>query len=151
MRHMISSRLLRVAPALSIALAATLGAQTLPAGLTYPAAHRGTQVDDYHGTRVADPYRWLEDVDAPDTKAWVEAENKVTFGYLATIPERAAIRNRLTQLWNYPKYDTPTRVDDLLFYSENSGLLNQSILYVKDGDKPSRVLLDPNTLSADGT
>ena len=75
----------------------------------------------------------------------------MTFGYLATIPERTAIRNRLTQLWNYAKYDTPTRVDDLLFYSENSGLLNQSILYVKDGNKPARALLDPNTLSADGT
>lgn len=135
----------------SLAFAATLGAQTLPAGLSYPAARPGTQVDDYHGTRVADPYRWLEDVDSPETKAWVAAENKVTFDYLATIPERAGIRNRLTTLWNYPKYDTPTRVGDLLFYPENSGLLNQSILYVKDGSKPARVLLDPNTLSTDGT
>jgi prolyl oligopeptidase len=140
-----------VSPAFLLAFAATLGAQTLPARLNYPVAPRGTQVDDYHGTKVADPYRWLEDVDSPQTKAWVEAENKVTFGYLATIPERAAIRSRLTQVWNYAKYDTPTRVDDLLFYSENSGLLNQSILYVKDGNKPARVLLDPNTLSAEGT
>lgn len=139
------------APVFSLAFAATLGAQTLPAGLSYPAARPGTQVDDYHGTRVADPYRWLEDVDSPETKAWVAAENKVTFDYLATIPERAGIRNRLTTLWNYPKYDTPTRVGDLLFYPENSGLLNQSILYVKDGSKPARVLLDPNTLSTDGT
>ncbi len=142
-----SSRSSLIAPLLSLTLAASVSAQSL----NYPVARRGTQVDDYHGTRVADPYRWLEDVDSPETKAWVEAENKVTFGYLATIPERAAIRNRLTQLWNYSKYDTPERVGDLLFYSENSGLLNQSILYVKDGDRPARVLLDPNVLSTDGT
>jgi len=96
----------------SIALvfvAATLTAQT--SAPTYPTATRGTQVDVYHGVTIADPYRWLEDVDSPQTKAWVEAENKVTFGYLAAIPERTAIRNRLTQLWNYPKYETPTRID----------------------------------------
>ncbi|HZJ00073.1 MAG TPA: prolyl oligopeptidase family serine peptidase [Gemmatimonadaceae bacterium] len=150
MRYMNSQRALSVFSLLTAVLATGLDAQT-PAGLSYPQAERGTQVDDYHGTKVADPYRWLEDVDSPQTKAWVEAENKVTFGYLATIPERSAIRNRLTELWNYPKYETPTRIDDLLFYSENSGLLNQSILYVKDGDKPARVLLDPNMLSTDGT
>jgi len=143
-------RALSVASLLTAVLAPRLDAQN-STGLSYPAAQRGPQVDDYHGTKVADPYRWLEDVDSPATKAWVEAENKVTFGYLATIPERSAIRNRLTQLWNYPKYDTPDKIGDLLFYSENSGLLNQSILYVKDGDKAPRVLLDPNTLSTDGT
>jgi prolyl oligopeptidase len=145
-----SKRALSVASLFFVAFGARLHAQTAT-GLSYPAAERGSQVDDYHGTRVADPYRWLEDVDSPATKAWVQAENKLTFGYLATIPERTAIRNRLTQLWNYAQYETPERVGDLLFYSENSGLLNQSILYVKDGDKAARVLLDPNTLSADGT
>ena len=146
-----SQRTLVAGLLLSIAAAPSIDAQTLPAGLSYPAAQRGSQVDDYHGTKVADPYRWLEDTDSPETKAWVEAENRVTFGYLATIPERAAIRNRLTQLWNYPKYDAPKKIGDHLFFSENSGLLNQSILYVKDGNKPSRVLIDPNTLSKDGT
>jgi prolyl oligopeptidase len=146
-----SLRTVGVAPVFFLFLAATLGAQTLPGGLTYPAAKRGPQVDDYHGTKVADPYRWLEDVDSPETRAWVEAENKVTFAYLGAIPERAAIRNRLTQVWNYAKYDAPTKVGDLLFYSENSGLLNQSIVYVRDGNKAPRVLLDPNTLSSSGT
>ena len=146
-----SQRKLIAALALTLAAGTTIDAQTLPAGLTYPAARRGTQVDTYHGTSISDPYRWLEDTDAPETKAWVEAENKLTFGYLATIPERNAIRTRLTQVWNYPKYSTPTKIEDRLFYSENSGLLNQSIYYVKDGDKPARVLLDPNTLSTDGT
>src|SRR6476619_6657192 len=108
-----STRALSALSLFTIVLGARLDAQSPPA-LSYPAAPRGSQVDDYHGTKVADPYRWLEDVDSPATKAWVEAENKLTFGYLATIPERTAIRNRLTQLWNYPKYDTPEKIDDLL-------------------------------------
>ena len=136
---------------LSTAVAPVLAAQTLPAGLSYPAAQRGSQVDDYHGTKIADPYRWLEDVDSPGTRAWVEAENRLTFGYLATIPERDAIRSRLTQLWNYPKFDAPKKIGGHLFFSENSGLLNQSILYVREGNKPARVLIDPNTLSKEGT
>ncbi|HEX2722748.1 MAG TPA: prolyl oligopeptidase family serine peptidase [Gemmatimonadaceae bacterium] len=148
---MSSQRTLFSLAALPLLLAVRLPAQTLPAGLSYPLATRGSQVDDYHGTRVADPYRWLEDTDSPETRAWVEAENRVTFGYLATIPERAAIKNRLTQVWNYPKYSAPGKAGDKLFFFENSGLLNQSILYVKDGNHPARVLLDPNTLSADGT
>ena len=151
MRDMRSQGTLAAGLILSLAAASPIVAQTLPAGLSYPAAQRGSQVDDYHGTKVADPYRWLEDTDSPQTRAWVEAENRVTFGYLATIPERDAIRNRLTQLWNYPKYDAPKKIGDRLFYNENSGLLNQSIFYVKEGDKPARVLIDPNTLSSDGT
>ncbi len=135
---------------LPLTVAATVNAQT-PARLAYPVAAKGTQVDDYHGTSIADPYRWLENTDSPETKAWVEAENRVTFSYLATIPERAAIRDRLTKLWDYPKYFAPTKADDRLFFFENSGLQNQSILWVRDGNRASRVLLDPNTLSADGT
>ena len=119
--------------------------------VTYPSTPRASQVDDYHGSKIADPYRWLEDSDSPETKAWIEAQNRVSFGYLSALPERAPIRNRLTQVWNYPKYDTPRKVDDRLFFSENSGLQNQSIFYVKDGDRPQRVLIDPNTLSTDGT
>ena len=146
-----SRRLSIAASLLSIAFAPGVDAQSLPGGLSYPATARGSQVDDYHGTKIADPYRWLEDTDSPQTKAWVEAENRLTFGYLATIPEREAIRKRLTEVWNYPKYSTPDKRGDKLFYLENSGLLNQSILYFQDGKKPPRVLLDPNTLSSDGT
>lgn len=148
---MTSRRIFLAASFLSAALAFPVDAQTLPAGLSYPVAVRGTEADDFHGTRVADPYRWLENTSAPETKAWVEAENRLTFAYLGAIPERAAIRNRLEQLWNYPKYAAPRKYEDRLFYSENSGLLNQSIYYVQDGTRPARVLIDPNTLSADGT
>ena len=118
----------------------------------YPQAARGSQVDNYHGTSVADPYRWLEDVDAPATKDWVEAENRVTFGYLAGIPERAALKDRLTKLWNYPRYTAPFKEGGRLFWYENSGLQNQSVLFVQDTPKSKqRVLIDPNTLSSDGT
>ncbi|HET9776105.1 MAG TPA: prolyl oligopeptidase family serine peptidase [Gemmatimonadaceae bacterium] len=132
---------------------ALLAAQTSPnPTLTYPAAARGTQVDDYHGTSIADPYRWLENVDSPATKAWVEAENRLTDSFLATIPQRTAIRNRLTQLWNYERYSAPFKENDRYFYFQNTGLQNQSVLYVQDGrNSPPRVLLDPNTLSPDGT
>src|SRR4051794_2271085 len=134
-------------------LTATVPAQTpATAPLAYPAAARGTQVDDYHGTRIADPYRWLEDVDAPATKAWVEAENRLTDSFLTTIPERAAIKNRLTQLWNYARYSAPFKENGRYFYFENTGLQNQSVLFVQDArTAPARVLLDPNTLSSDGT
>ncbi|HEX4971417.1 MAG TPA: prolyl oligopeptidase family serine peptidase [Steroidobacteraceae bacterium] len=120
--------------------------------LTYPAAPRGDQVDDYHGEKVADPYRWLEDVDSAQTKAWVEAENKLTFGYLEQIPQRAAIKERLTQLWNFERYGVPAKRGGKYFYTRNDGLQNQAVLYVADTlDAQPRVLLDPNTLLADGT
>ena len=133
---------------LSCTVAFSAPAQT---SLTYPVTRRDSQVDDYHGSKIADPYRWLEDTDSPQTKAWVEAQNRVTFGYLASIPERATIRNRITQVWNYPRYEVPEKFDDRLFFSENTGLQNQGIFFVKDGDRPQRVLIDPNTLSSDGT
>ena len=146
--------------ALALALALSAGAagaqtssptSTTPA-VQYPQTKKGDQADDYHGTRVADPYRWLEDVDSPDTKAWVEAENAVTSAYLAQIPEREKIRARLTTVWNYAKYGTPFREAGRYFSFENSGLQNQSVLWVRDRlDAPGRVLLDPNTLSSDGT
>ncbi|HEX9250140.1 MAG TPA: prolyl oligopeptidase family serine peptidase [Gemmatimonadaceae bacterium] len=135
-----------------LSVAGTLSAQTTTAPLSYPAAARGTQVDDYHGTSIADPYRWLEDVDGPATKAWVEAENKLTDSFLATIPERAAIKDRLTQLWNYARYSAPFKENGRYFYFQNTGLQNQSVLFVQDGRNVApRVLLDPNTLSTDGT
>jgi prolyl oligopeptidase len=131
------------------ATAATASAKTAS---IYPVARKTDQVDDYHGTKVADPYRWLEDLDSPETRAWVEAENKVTFGYLAQIPERDAIRQRLTKLWNYEKFGIPTKKGDRYFYTKNDGLQNQSPLYWSPSlDSEPRLLINPNTLSADGT
>jgi prolyl oligopeptidase len=120
--------------------------------MTYPAARKGDQVDDYHGTKVADPYRWLEDLDSAETRAWVEAENKLSFGFLNDISERAGIRDRLTKLWNYERYGTPFKEGNRYFYSRNSGLQNQGVLYSVTSltDEP-KLLLDPNTLSSDGT
>ena len=97
--------------------------------LRYPDTKRGEQVDDYHGTRVADPYRWLEDVDAPDTRAWIDAQNAVTSDFLAAIPERDAIRRRLTALWDYPRYGTPFKKRGQYFFFKNDGLQNQAVLY----------------------
>src|SRR6266542_3351608 len=136
---------------LSLALPLVAQTQTAPSGLHYPVAAKSTQVDDYHGVKVADPYRWLENTDSPETKTWVDAENAVTFGYLAGIPERAAIGNRLTQMWNYARFDAPRKSGGRYFQFQNTGLQNQSVMYVRDGNGPWRVLLDPNTLSTDGT
>jgi prolyl oligopeptidase len=120
--------------------------------VTYPLAHKGDVVDDYHGTKVADPYRWLEDVDSPETRGWVEAENRVTFAYLEQIPERERIRRRLTELWDYPKYGAPFKKGGRYFFFKNSGLQNQSVLYTQRSlTAEPEVLLDPNTLSSDGT
>ncbi|MDQ3819117.1 MAG: S9 family peptidase, partial [Acidobacteriota bacterium] len=120
--------------------------------LNYPVARKSDQVDDYNGTKVADPYRWLEDLDSPETKAWVESENRLTFDYLNQIPERTWIKSRLTELVNYERFGTPFKEGGRFFYSRNSGLQNQSVLYTVDSlDAQPRVLLDPNTLSADGT
>ncbi|MFV0387524.1 MAG: prolyl oligopeptidase family serine peptidase [Pyrinomonadaceae bacterium] len=120
--------------------------------LKYPEAKKVEQVDDYHGTKVADPYRWLENPDSPETKAWVTAENKVTEAYLDSLPRREAIKERLTKLWNYEKYSAPSKQGSKYFYYKNDGLQNQSVLYVADSvDDPGRVLLDPNTFSKDGT
>jgi len=120
--------------------------------ITYPPARKSDIVDDYHGTRVADPYRWLEDVDSPETHAWVEAENRVTFAYLEQIPERERIRKRLTALWDYPKYGAPFKKGGRYFFFKNTGLQNQAVLYTQSTlTAAPEVLLDPNTLSADGT
>lgn len=139
---------------LNLALAASLvaGDVKTPSPITYPKAKTVEQVDDYHGTKVADPYRWLEDTDSAETKAWVEAENKITFGYLEKIPQRAAIKQRLTHLWNFERYTTPAKRGSHYFYSRNNGLQNQNVLYWMDSlaGQP-RMLLDPNTLSTDGT
>jgi prolyl oligopeptidase len=120
--------------------------------LDYPQTRKTDQVDDYHGTKVADPYRWLEDDNSADTAKWVEAENKVTFAYLDKIPYRMQVRKRLEQLYNYPKYSAPFLKGDLLFFMKNDGLQNQNVVYVQKGlDGAPEVLLDPNKFSADGT
>ena len=120
--------------------------------LEYPDTRRGDVVEMYHGTPVADPYRWLEDTDSPETAAWVAAQNEVSFGYLAGLPEREALRQRLTALWDYARYGLPWKEGGRTFYSHNTGLQNQSVLYVTDRpERQGSVLLDPNTLSEDGT
>jgi len=121
-------------------------------GLDYPQTRKDTQVDDYHGTKVADPYRWLEDDNSAETAKWVEAENKVTFAYLDKIPYRAQVKARLEQLFNFPKYTPPFRKGDYLFFTKNDGLQNQNVVYAQKGlEGAPEVLLDPNKLSADGT
>src|SRR5258705_2320084 len=119
---------------------------------SYPVARKSDQVDDYHGVKVADPYRWLEDLDSEETRNWVEAENKLSFGFLAAIPARTTIKERVTKLWNYEKYGAPFKEGKRYFYTRNSGLQNQSVLYtVTSLDGKPDVVIDPNTLSADGT
>jgi hypothetical protein len=118
----------------------------------YPPTRRAEQIDVLHGVRIADPYRWLEDTDSPETRAWIAAQNSVTNAFLASIPEREAIRRRLTELWNHPRAGVPDKEGGRYFFTENSGLQNQAVLYVQDSrNARPRVLLDPNLLSADGT
>jgi len=118
----------------------------------YPAPVRGTTVDDYHGTRVPDPYRGLEDLDSAATRAWVAAEARLTDGYLAVLPERDRLRSRLAALFNHERFGLPFHAPGRYFYSHNSGLQNQSVLYVANAlDAQPRVVLDPNSLSTDGS
>ena len=115
-------------------------------------ARRADQVDVYFGQKVADPYRWMEDIDSPETSAWVAAERATTAAALEKIPERAAIGMRLRALWNFPKFGLPQKRHGRLFFTKNDGLQNQSVLYVIDAEGGSpRVLIDPNTLSSEGT
>jgi prolyl oligopeptidase len=123
-----------------------------PAPLTYPATRKVDQVDDYHGTPIADPFRWLEDDTSAETKAWVDAQNLVTFGYLDQIPSRDALRARLTELVNYPRYSAPLVKRHWHLFTKNDGLQNQAVYYLQDGEAGTPVvLIDPNTLSPDGT
>ncbi|XP_061597969.1 prolyl endopeptidase-like [Cololabis saira] len=119
---------------------------------TYPAARRGDQVDDYHGTKTSDPYAWLEDPDSPETRAFVEEQNKLTMPYLEKCAVRAQFQQRLTELYDYPKYSCPYKRGARYFYFHNKGLQNQDVLYVQDHlDAPATVFFDPNKLSEDGT
>ncbi len=118
----------------------------------YPVSYLGETVDNYHGTEIKDPYRWLEDADAEATQAWVEAQNQITFDFLDGIAVKSKIQARLTELWDYEKYGIPFKEGDRYFYFKNDGLQNQSVLYTLTSlDGEPTVLLDPNQLSADGT
>jgi prolyl oligopeptidase len=120
--------------------------------ITYPETKKVDVVDDYFGTKVADPYRWLEDNDSPEVAAWVEAENKVTFAYLDQISYRAQLKDRLMKLFNYPKFGSPQRRGDQFMAWKNDGLQNQNVYYIQKGlDGTPELLLDPNKFSADGT
>ncbi|MEN3370587.1 MAG: prolyl oligopeptidase [Verrucomicrobiota bacterium] len=141
---------------LTLLLLLFLTAQFLSAAdadrFVYPQAPKSEQTDDYFGTKVADPYRDLENADSEPTRKWIEAENKLTFDYLAAIPERKKINDKLTALWNYEKHLVPFREGGRYFFSKNTGLQNQNVLFTSatvPGD--AKVLLDPNSLSKDGT
>src|SRR5262245_41525696 len=107
---------------------------------------------ELHGRQISDPYQWLEDLDSPETRQWIQSQNERTFKFLSEIPQRDAIRRRVTELWNYQRCGVPFKEGNQYFFLKNDGLQNQSVLYVMDGpNAPSRVLLDPNVLSSDGT
>src|SRR5215213_3439777 len=124
----------------------------LHAQYQYPVTKKVEHVDDYHGTKVADPYRWLEDDNGADTKAWVQEQNKVTYDYLNNITYRAQWRKRIEEVYNYAKYSAPTRNGEYFYFYKNDGLQNQSVLYRQKGlDGAPELVIDPNKLSTDGT
>jgi prolyl oligopeptidase len=149
----VARNLPRILSALSMCLAcvASMAADS-PKGFVYPAPPTSNQMDDYHGTKVADPYRPFEKLGSAETKRWVEAQNKLSQPYLESIPARERIKSRLTQLWSYERYEVPVKAGSRYFYLRNDGKQNQSVLYVTDSlTGTPRVLLDPNTLSKDAT
>jgi len=119
--------------------------------IQYPETKKGETVDVYFDTKVSDPYRWLEDDKSAETGAWVQAENKVTYGYLDKIPFRDELKKRMEKLWNYEKISAPSTEGKYTYYSKNNGLQNQSVIYRKGSDGKEEVFLDPNTFSKDGT
>ena len=120
--------------------------------IAYPVTKKVDVVDDYFGTKVPDPYRWLEDETSAETKAWIDDQNRVTFAYLDKIPYREKLKNRLTELYNYPKISAPFRRGNTYFFTKNDGLQNQSVFYIQKGENGTpEVFLDPNKFSADGT
>ena len=130
----------------------TLAAAQGPGPFKYPESRRADTVETLHGRAVPDPYRWLEDPNSPDTRAWIEAQNRLTFGFLEQMPSRAAIKDRMTRLWNYERYGTPAREGGWYVFAKNDGLQNQAVIYkTRALEAPAEILIDPNTLSKDGT
>jgi len=128
------------------------GEREAQAQLTYPVTRKVDQVDDYFGTKVEDPYLWLEDEQSEDVENWVEEQNKVTCSYLENIPFREKLRQRITEVYNYPRYSSPFRAGECYFFYKNDGLQNQSVIYIQKGlDGEPEVFIDPNQLSEDGT
>jgi prolyl oligopeptidase len=119
--------------------------------IEYPLTKKGDVIDSYFGTKVPDPYRWLEDDKSTETSAWVKEQNKVTFGYLETIPYREDIKSRLEKMWNYEKYTAPQKEGAYTYFSRNNGLQNQFVIYRMKNNEDPEVFLDPNNFSADGT
>ena len=147
-----TARLRRATIALAIGTAVTAAGAFAAAKLRYPAAPRSAVVDDYFGTRVADPYRGFEALGSPATKKWVSAENALAQPWLEAIPQRAWVKERLTKLWNYERFGVPKKAGGRYFYTRNDGTQNQSVLYVADSaDSAGRVLFDPNAASKDAT
>jgi len=136
----------------SILFVAVMTMLSSVAQIKYPETKKVTQVDDYFGTKVSDPYRWLEDDKSAETAAWVAAQNKVTQDYLSRIPFREQVRKRLEEMWDYPKYSSPKKVGEYYYYYKNDGLQNQSVLYRQKGlEGTPEVFIDPNKMSKDGT
>jgi prolyl oligopeptidase len=134
-----------------LTFAAACGETALPT-VSYPPTKAGDVVDDYFGTKVADPYRWMEDLDSKDVADWVAAQNRVTFGYLDTLPMRDHFRRRITELWDYPRVSLPVREGGRYFFERNTGLQRQSPLYMRDSlTAPATLVLDPNALWPDGS
>jgi prolyl oligopeptidase len=145
-------RCLFAAAAAAVVVAASIAVHVQTMTLTYPATRKADVVDDYFGTRVPDPYRWMEDLDAPELAAWRDAQNALTFSYLGRLPLRDRLRERITTLWDYPKTGIPVREGGRYFYVKNSGLQRQAPIYVRDAlDTAPAIVIDPNVLSPDGS
>lgn len=142
----------RILATLTLLTALSLAQESAHPRISYPPTPKDDVVDDYHGTKVPAPYRWMEDLDSKQVTEWVAAENKVTFDYLATLPMRDHFRRRITELWDYPKITIPVHKGERYFYSKNSGLQRQSSLFVRPNlTAPATLVIDPNTLSPDGS
>ncbi len=140
-----------LAAGVSLMVASACRQASLPK-VSYPATQKGDVVEDYFGTKVPDPYRWMEDLDSKPVADWIAAENKVTFDYLAKLPMREHFKRRITELWDYPKVSIPVREGGRYFYSKNSGLQRQAPIYMRSSlTEPPTLVLDPNVLSPDGS
>tara|TARA_Y100000815_G_scaffold149549_1_gene135334 strand:- start:25485 stop:27641 length:2157 start_codon:yes stop_codon:yes gene_type:complete len=155
MEYVINQKMKKVSLILAVGCSLSLQAQMTgnikQEKIKYPETRKAATTDNYFGTTVADPYRWLEDDRSEETAAWVTAQNKVTFGYLDKIPFRDEIKNRMQELWNYEKISAPFKEGNYTYYYKNDGLQNQSVLYRKDKNGKEEIFIDPNTFSKDGT